>query len=192
MTKSEKEKGSELSGLLSGTLNILGLKLDLGELLASPEDFNGRLEQLRERLKAAGAKEVLSDEEWRGGGASITGSIRTGGALGEREFHIGTQGNPGGKRGATPNTEPLEAMEPPVDVFEEGQEVIIVADVPGISLEELELKAEGSLVSLSSKSTARRNYRKEIRLEAELEPSSLRATCRNGVLEVRVQKLGHD
>ena len=194
MTKSEKEKKKENidpRDVLGGTLNILGFKLDLGELLASPENFNGRLEQLRDQLKAAGGKEALPDEEWRQGGASITGHIRTRGILGDQEFHIGTTGKPQTKRRSQPVPEPSEAMEPPVDVFEEEQEVIIVADVPGISLEELELKAEGSLVSLSSKAAARRNYRKEIRFGAELEPSSLRATCRNGVLEVRVQKLGH-
>ncbi len=193
MTKSDKEKEPELSGLLSGTLNILGFKLDLGDLLSSPEELKGGLEALREKLKEAGGKEVLSDEEWRQGGASITGHIRTHGLLGEQEFHVGTLGRSqrrkaGGPTRAAPE---VEVTEPPVDVFDEGQEVTIVADVPGISLEELDLKVEGSLVSLSSKATARRSYRKEIRLGAELEPSSLRATCRNGVLEVRVQKLGH-
>ena len=193
MTKSEKEKEPELSGLLSGTLNILGFKLDLGELLSSPEELKGGLEALREKLKKAGGKEVLSDEDWRQGGASITGHIQTHGILGEQEFHVGTLGRSQRRKAGAPApaAPEVEVTEPPVDIFDEGQEVTIVADVPGISLEELDLKVEGSLVSLSSKATARRSYRKEIRLGAELEPSSLRATCRNGVLEVRVQKLGH-
>lgn len=196
MTKRAKEKEEEGENIdprdvLGGTLNILGFKLDLGELLASPEDFDGRLEQLRDRLKAAGGKEALSDEEWRQGGASITGHIRTRGALGDQEFHIGTTGKPQIKRRSQAVAEPPEAMEPPVDVFEEEHETTIIADVPGVDLEELELKVEGSLLKLASKATARRNYQKEIRLEAELDPSSLRATCRNGVLEVHVQKLGH-
>lgn len=187
----KEQQNIDSRDLLGGTLNILGFKIDLGELLASSEDFDGQLHKLRERLKAAGGKEVLSDEQWRQGGASITGHIRTRGILGDQEFHIGTTGRPQTKRRSPPVPEPPEAMEPPVDVFEEGLEFTIVADVPGVDLEELELKVEGRLVSLSSKATARRNYRKEIRLEAELEPSSLRATCRNGVLELRVQKLGH-
>ena len=183
----KEKKKLDPSELLGGTLNIFGIKLDLGELLASPEGVKGRLEELREKLKEAGGKEVLSDEEWRTGGASITGSIRTRGLFGEREFHVGTAGKPRG-RDAAP--EAPEAMEPAVDVFDEAEEVTIVADVPGADLDDLDLKLEGSTFSLATRPTARRSYRKELRLEADLEPNSLRATCHNGVLEVHVRKRG--
>ena len=186
----EEESGNDPRDLLGGTLNILGFKIDLGELLASPEGFNGRLEELRERLKAAGGKEVLSDEEWRQGGASVTGHIRTGGILGEQEFHIGTTGRPQTRRRGRPVPEPPEAMEPPVDVFEEGQEVTIIADVPGVSPEDLELKVEGNVFVLSTKADARRNYRKEIRFESAVDPDSLQVAGHNGVLEVRLRKQG--
>jgi len=66
--ESEEEKESEFSDLVSGTLNFLGLKMDVGELLSSPESARDRLQDLREKLKAAGGKEALSDEEWRQGG----------------------------------------------------------------------------------------------------------------------------
>jgi len=188
--ESEEEKESEFSDLIGGTLNIFGLKIDLGELLRSPQKLTGRLEELRETLKKAGGKEVLSDEEWRQGGTTITGHIRTRGLLGEREFHVGTMGKPGRKATGRPAPEPPEMVEPPVDVFDEGQQVTIVADVPGVALEDLELKVEGSVFSLSTRETARRRYQKELRLEVELDPGSLQATCRNGALEVRLRKRG--
>ena len=184
MDKGKKE--FDPADLLSGTLNILGIKFDLRELLVAPEDITGRLEDLREKLKQIGAKPVLSDEEWRQGGTSITGQIRTRGLLGEREYHIGVAGGPKAREKASPGRP--EMVEPPVDVFVENDEVTIVADIPGVGLEDLELTAEGSVFSLSTKAIAPRGYRKELRLEAEIEPGSLRATCRNGVLEVRVQK----
>ena len=189
----DKKKEFDPAELLGGTLNIFGLKLDLGELLASPENVQTRLEELREKLKLAGGQEVLSDEEWRQGGASITGQIRTRGLLGDQEFHIGTMGRPG-RRGTGPRPvgEPREVAEPPVDVFDEAEEVTIIADVPGVSLEDLELKVEGDVLSIATTPTARRSFRKELRLEADLAPDSLQATCRNGVLEVRVRKRAGD
>ena len=184
----EKKKELDPTELLGGTLNIFGLKLDLGELLASPENVQARLEELREKLKQAGGREVLSDEQWRQGGASITGQIRTRGLLGDQEFHIGTMGRPGRRETGQRAAERAEVAEPPVDVFDEAEGVTIIADVPGVSLEDLELKVEGHVLSIATKPTARRSFRKELRLEADLVPDSLQATCRNGVLEVRVRK----
>ena len=186
--KSKGEKKSELSDLVSGTLNFLGLKMDVGELLSSPESARDRLQDLREKLKAAGGKEALSDEEWRQGGGRITGHIRTRGLLGEREFHVGTMGKPGRKATGRPSPEPPEVAEPPVDIFDEGEQVTIVADVPGVALEDLELKVEGRVFSLATKATAPRSYRKELRLESDVQADSLEATCRNGALEVCVRK----
>lgn len=184
----EREKESEPSGIISGVLNILGLKLDLGGLLGSPEELTGGLEELREKLKEAGGREVLSEAEWRSGGVSIAGHIRTGGLLGEQEFHIGTMGKRGRKETRRPAPETPEVVEPPVDVFGEEQQVVIVADVPGVTLKDLELKVEGRTFSLLTRERAKRSYRKELRLDADVEPGSLQATCNNGVLEVRLQK----
>ena len=186
VTKREKEP--EPSDLIGGVLNLFGLKIDLGELLESPEKLTGRLEGLREKLKEAGGKEVLSEEEWRKGGASISGHIKTGGLLGKQEFHVGTVGRPAKAKTEQPTREPPETVEPPIDVFDEDQEVIIVADVPGADLEDLVVKVEGNVFSLSTRGTARRSYQKELRLEADLDPDSLKSECRNGVLEVRVRK----
>jgi HSP20 family molecular chaperone IbpA len=186
----EEKKEARPTELLSGTLNILGLKIDLGELLQAPEELSGRLEELREKLKAAGGKAALSDEEWRKGGTSVSGHIRTRGLLGEQEFHVGTMGKARNKASGRPAPAPTEVVEPPMDVFYEAQQVTIVADVPGASLEDLELRVEGRVFSLSARPTARRNYRKELHLEADVTPESLQATCRNGVLEVRLNKQG--
>jgi len=188
VTKREEDKETDPSEIFGGMLNIMGLKLDLGELLSSPEKLQGQLEELREKLKAAGGKETLSDEEWKAGGASITGHIRTRGLLGDQEFHIGTMGQPRSRINRQPAPEPPEVVEPPVDVFDEGQTVTVVAEVPGVGLEDLELKVEGSTFFISTKPTARRSYRKELCLETELDGDSMEATCHNGVLEAHLGK----
>jgi len=186
----KRKKKDDPKTLLGGTLNILGLHLDLGELVNSPEKLTDQLQQLRERLKQAGGKETLSDVEWREGGMTISGHIRTRGLLGEREFHLGTTGKPSRREAKGQQFEPAEPVEPPVDVFDEGRQVTILADIPGVSLEDLDLKVEGHTFSLVSKKTARRSYRKELDLTADVDPDSLTATCRNGILEVRLAKSG--
>lgn len=185
----DKPKGPDPADFLGGTLNILGLKIDLGELLGSPEELKSRLEELREKLRAAGGKETQSDDVWQKGGVTVSGHIRTSGLLGDREFHIGTTGKPSqGNAGRRPAPEPAESSEPPIDVFYEGPQVTIVADVPGVSLEDLDLTVDDKTFSLATKATARRSYERKLVLESEVEPRILQATCNNGVLEVRLQK----
>ena len=184
----EKGKGTGADAFLGGALNILGLQIDLGKLLESPEGLQTRLSELRERLKAAGGKESLSDEEWGSGGSGVSGHVRIRGLQGDREFHVGTLG----ERQGTPSEglfpEPGEAVEPPADVFDEGEQIVIVVDVPGVDSEDLEVKLEGETFSLSTKPTAARRFQKELSLACEVDPRTLLTTCRNGVLEARVDK----
>jgi HSP20 family molecular chaperone IbpA len=187
------DKEFDPAEVISGALNIFGLKIDLGKLLSAPEEMKDRLEQLREKLKQAGGKEVLGDEEWRKGGISISGSVRTRGILGEREYHMGTGMRPGRPprppKASQPPAPPEEVVEPAVDIFTEADEIMVVAEVPGVGLTDLELKVHsGKVLSLSTHSGARRRYRKEIELSAEVDVETLRATCRNGVLEIRLRK----
>ncbi len=188
----KKDKEFDLSDVISGGLNILGLKIDLGKLLSTPEEVRDRLEQLREKLKQVGGKEVLGSEEWRKGGVSISGVVRTRGILGEKEYHMGTGMRPG-RQPRPPKApeppEPPEVLEPAVDVFTEPHEIIVVAEVPGVGLSDLELKIQNDKVlSLSTHPGARRGYRKDIELSVEVDAETLRATCRNGILEVRLRK----
>jgi len=189
--KKEDEK-SDISDVFGGTLNIFGLKIDLAKLISSPEDVKGGLEQLREKLKKAGGREVMSDEEWKSGGASISGHFKTSGILGDREYHVGTTAPPiepvARRKRKEKAPEPPEAVEPAVDVFREAKEIIVVAEVPGVELADLELKVEDNVLSLASKSSARRNYRKKVKLGSPVDESSLKASCRNGILEIRLQK----
>src|SRR3990172_4393280 len=135
MGKKAKES-DDLSEAVEGSLNILGLKLDLGKLLSSPEDLTSQLETLRERLKGLGGAEVLSDEEWKQGTPRVSGHVRIRGLAGNKESHTGTA--PGRRPPATEKpAEPPEVVEPPLDLFDEPHRVIVIVDVPGTGLEDL-------------------------------------------------------
>jgi len=195
----EEKKGEQefdLSHVIGGRLNILGLTLDLGKLLSAPLEVTEQLEELREKLKQAGGKEVVSDEEWQRGGVRVSGYVSTRGLLGDSEYHIGTTPHPRGSprpgsraRPSVRTPETAEVAEPAVDLHHEDQGIVVVAEVPGVGLEEMELKVEGSVLNLATKPGVRRQYRKAINLGAPVDQESLRATCRNGVLEVRLKKL---
>lgn len=189
MKKKEKEEEEfDLSKLIGGSLNVFGLQLDLGKLLSAPEDVRGQLEGLRERLKELGGKEVLSDEAWKSGAASVSGQVRVRGIAGDEEYHIGTSTGRRPRARAEKAAAPPEVVEPSLDLFDEAQGVTVVADVPGVGLEDLDIEVEGQALSIRTKSTAHRAYEKTIQLGQEVEPGSLEVACRNGVLEIRLKK----
>lgn len=189
--KPAEQSTFDKSGVLGGMLNVLGVKLDLGQLLSSPEDLRDELGALRRRLQEAGGKATASDEAWRAGGATVSGFIRTRGLLGDQEFHIGTAGRdePGAEtRGGATTREATKVVEPVTDVFDEAAEVTLIANVPGVALDDLSVTVLGRAVTIETKPSARRRYRKDLQLDSEVDPRSLRMSCNNGVLEAHLRK----
>ncbi|MDP2726547.1 MAG: Hsp20/alpha crystallin family protein [Dehalococcoidia bacterium] len=187
-TKKKSQEEADLSQIIGGTLNIFGMNLDLSKLLSSTEDANGQLEKLRERLKGLGGKEALSDEDWKQGATSVSGHVKVRGIGGEQEYHIGTSAGRRPRAKPQKEAEPQEVSEPSLDIFQEPEGVTIVADVPGISQEDLDIHIEGQELSISTRPSARRAYKKTVPLDTEVDPQSLQASCRNGVLEIRLKK----
>lgn len=81
----------------------------------------------------------------------------------------------------------VEEMEPLVDVIEEEDKIKVIVEMPGVEKDKINLKAsEDTLVVRGSNSN--RKYYKEITLPAKVKPESAKATYRNGVLEVTLEK----
>jgi len=77
--------------------------------------------------------------------------------------------------------------EPLVDIIEEAETVKVVAEVPGVEKNDIQLY--GTERSLTIKvDTPARKYFKEVELPAEVDPKSARSTYKNGVLEVILKK----
>lgn len=70
-----------------------------------------------------------------------------------------------------------------MDVHEGDDEVRIVADIPGVDKEAIDLKCDGRVLNLEAAS-ATREYRERVDLPAPVDEHSARATYNNGVLEV--------
>ncbi|MHA1843362.1 MAG: archaeal heat shock protein Hsp20 [Promethearchaeota archaeon] len=82
--------------------------------------------------------------------------------------------------------------EPLVEVIDGKEEVIIIAEMPGVSKEDIQIKATSKTVVISTKSGSTsygRNYYKEIDLPAEINSDYAKARYTNGILEVKLKKL---
>lgn len=78
-------------------------------------------------------------------------------------------------------------LEPLVDVLEENDEVIVVAEFAGFSKENIRANVKDQRLTLSAKGLDRKFY-KSLNLPKRVIPTTIRTAYKNGVLEVRLKK----
>ena len=81
-----------------------------------------------------------------------------------------------------------EEVEPLVDVFDEGDVVKVCAELPGVNKEDIRVRVTDDDKLIVSVDSPHRKYYKEIELPAKVNPERARATYKNGVLEVVLEK----
>ncbi len=77
--------------------------------------------------------------------------------------------------------------EPLIDILEEKNEIIIVAEFAGFKRENLGIRVKNQRLTLSAE-TLDRKYHKSLNLPKRVIPSNIRTTYKNGVLEIRLKK----
>ena len=80
-----------------------------------------------------------------------------------------------------------EVREPVVDIFEEDKHVLIVAEMPGISAEDVHIDRAQDLVTIVAGHGAKK-YSKEVLLPGKVSDAAPQVVCHNGVLEIRFAK----
>ena len=80
-----------------------------------------------------------------------------------------------------------EEREPLTDVFDEKDEVVVIAEIPGVSEEGITLNLEGDILEISAVGKNKK-YRKEVLLPVQVKKETLSYTYKNGILEVRIKK----
>jgi HSP20 family protein len=80
-----------------------------------------------------------------------------------------------------------EITEPAVDVFEEENHTLVVAEMPGIGAEDVHLEVEDDLLTITAEK-GKKKYRKEVLLPDSFPREKMQVSCTNGVLEVRCVK----
>ena len=79
-----------------------------------------------------------------------------------------------------------DVREPIVDVFDEGGEVVMVVELPGVSESEIKVDVQEDILTLQT--TGERKYGKDILLPAKVDAATLQKTYKNGILELRAKK----
>ncbi|RLF25144.1 MAG: Hsp20/alpha crystallin family protein [Thermoprotei archaeon] len=81
-----------------------------------------------------------------------------------------------------------EEMEPFVDIIEEPDVVRVIAELPGVDKDDIDLQATEATLIISAE-RGRRKYYKEVKLPCKVKPETAKATYKNGVLEVVLEKM---
>jgi len=98
----------------------------------------------------------------------------------------------------------LEAWEPPADIIDVGEELVIYVDAPGFSKENIKVKVTEDYIEVTAQKSdekavvgtylLRQRFReslyKRIALPVKVRPEQAKARLENGVLEIRVPKSG--
>jgi HSP20 family protein len=106
---------------------------------------------------------------------------------------LGPDGKPvirkfGNVRKSRHGPEIRQEREPLVDVLEEDEDVVIVAELPGVERDDIDLHTAYDELVISV-DTPERRFHKELRLPARVDPNSARTSYKNGVLQVRLKKI---
>jgi HSP20 family protein len=101
-----------------------------------------------------------------------------------REFGNMKPGS-GGEEGLSLNLQ--DQREPLVDVIDEEGQIIVLAELPGVDKEEIQLYVDEHMLTIKVE-TPERRYHKELALPGEIDASSSKSTYKNGVLETVLKK----
>jgi HSP20 family protein len=80
-----------------------------------------------------------------------------------------------------------EERQPLVDIFDEKEQIVVIAELPGVEEGQIETNVQGDILTISARNSDRKYY-KEIVLPETSDPSSLQSKYKNGVLEIRIGK----
>jgi len=166
-------------------IDLGGEKLGLGGIFKGI----GNLIDLATKLQQEGKSEFSRTGEIKGLGSKeakgVYGfSIKLGGLAGESP-QVETFGNIKRDEKGAPVVE--EVREPMVDVFEEADQVSIVAEIPGVDEKKIKIAVKDDILELEAEDTDKK-YHKEILLPSKVKKETLRSTYKNGVLEITLTK----
>jgi len=94
------------------------------------------------------------------------------------------------KEPLTGETKVRKTREPLVEVNEEGDQIVVIAEMPGVRKEDIEINATNRSLTISTeKIEIGRKYYKEIELPDAINSDYAKARYTNGILEIKLKKL---
>ena len=80
-----------------------------------------------------------------------------------------------------------EEREPITDIFDEKDEIVIIAEMPGIESDDIVIDLKEDILEISATNNSRK-YRKELLLQEKFDKQNLHHKFTNGILEIRIKK----
>jgi HSP20 family protein len=160
-----KKTGSGFEGIIKGFTDLV--------------DKLGDLAEKGERLSRTGEINFKSGEKDLKGVYGV--SVKIG--LGEDEVRIEPFGNIH-KDKVSGEAVVREVREPIIDIFEEKDHTLIVAEMPGISASDVQLDVKDDVLTIYAEKGAKK-YRKEILLPRSYAVDKMQVSCNNGILEIK-------
>lgn len=166
-----------------------GAEFDLGLGLGGLFKGLGRIIELVSKMAEEGQVEVTRTGEIKGLGEGAKGvygfTIRTGlGGTPEVSQFGNIRPTPKG-----PVVE--EVREPIVDVFDEADRLLVIAELPGVEEGNIRLEVKGDILVISAEDRDRK-YAKEVLLPGPIDESGMQSSYKNGVLEITLPKTKGD
>jgi len=158
---SGRRRSSGLGSIFSGLTDLIE---KLGELAESGEELSRHGESMEKEVKGVYGFSVKIGLGDTGIKVEPFGNTRKDGSMGESVV--------GGVR------------EPLVDVFVEEDHTLIVAEMPGIGTEDVQLEVRDDVLVLEAR-RGETAYHKEILLPASYPREKMQVSCNNGILEIR-------
>jgi HSP20 family protein len=155
-----------IGGMLKGLGDLvekLGELAETGHELSKTGEIHGSEKQLR-GIYGFTVKVGIGDEGPR---IEPFGNIR-------RDTHSG-------------RTEVQEVREPMVDIFEEDDHLLVLAELPGIGKDNVRVELKDDVLTISAEKGDKK-YRKEVLLPHSVSKEKIQVSCNNGILEIKCPK----
>jgi HSP20 family protein len=154
-----------------------------------PEEMFHQIEEMMDRMMSEMNEGTLFDSE------AFEEMLRDPKGTSPFVFGFSMRAGPDGKPiiqrfGNPPMDEGVEStpsLEPLVDVVEENDEIIVVAELPGVESDEIKVRIKGTSITIHA-DNPERPYHKVIELPSKVQKEGAKSAIRNGVLEVRLKK----
>ncbi len=158
-----------MGGILDGVTNILGKLSDLAEK--------------GQQLQAAQGEKPL--------GKQMTGSygfsVRFADGGKSDDISVAPINSAPKANSPKPATTATRLREPHVEVFDEGDHVMVVAEMPGVTSDAVQLNFVEKNLTISGQSKAA-EFNKTIELPSCFGPENVAISANNGVIEIRLRK----
>jgi len=190
MAKAQKDRvkrgQSEDSG---GKESTVDAGFNLGGFLGKLGGAVEKLVELAEAGKSLSQTGELKGLDPQGKLRGVYGfSVKTAiGNQGERELKIEPFGNVHREPSGEATVEDLR--EPLVDIHEEEDHLLVLAEIPGVSKKDVQLELCGDRLTILAQHGEKR-YQKEVVLPETCGKEGMRWECTNGILKIRLERGG--